>query len=130
MTCKHLLDASALLALIFNEPGAARVWAVLDDSCIHAINLAEVARKMVAIGMPAGEVEVRLAELNLEILEEFGMKQALAVGRLGLEAKRLGLSLGDSVCLVIAEQTGSVVVTTERRWSEVAGLKANILRLR
>ena len=56
MTHRYLLDASALLAVIFQEPGADRVLEVIDDSEIHAVNLAEVMRKMVAVGMPPGEV--------------------------------------------------------------------------
>jgi len=38
VTRNHLLDASPLPALIFNELGWDRVAAVLDDSDIHALN--------------------------------------------------------------------------------------------
>ena len=130
MSRKHLLDASALLALIRNEPGAERVLPLLDDSRIHAVNLAEVARKMVSKGMPAADVEDLLAALSLDAIEEFSVKQALEVGWLGVETKRLGLSLGDCVCLVTARRTGLVAVTTERRWSEVTDLAVEILQIR
>ena len=79
MTRNHLLDASALLALIRNEPGRDRVRAVLDDSQIHSVNLAEVARKMVSKGMPAAEVESLLDELRLDVVEELSNAKA-AVG--------------------------------------------------
>jgi ribonuclease VapC len=130
MTRNHLLDASALLALIRNEPGRDRVRAVLDDSQIHSVNLAEVARKMVSKGMPAAEVESLLDELRLDVVEELSSEQALAVGRLGLEAKRLGLSLGDCVCLAVAEWIGATAVTADRRWAEVTGIGIKILQVR
>lgn len=41
----HLLDASALLAVLFKEPGAENVLRIIDDSEIHAVNLAETIRK-------------------------------------------------------------------------------------
>jgi PIN domain nuclease of toxin-antitoxin system len=69
VTLNYLLDASALLALIFNEPGADRVLAVFDDSKIHALNLAEVMRKMVAIGKPIEEVIARCDDLNLNVIQ-------------------------------------------------------------
>jgi PIN domain nuclease of toxin-antitoxin system len=127
---KYLLDASALLAVIRNEPGADRVLAVLDNSVIHAVNLAEVVRKLVAFGKPVDEVIAYTDALNLEVLEELNVKQVHEVAKLAPEAKRLGLSLGDCVCLVIAEWLGMTAVTTERRWSEIRGRKVTILQIR
>ena len=66
MNYGHLLDASALLALIFNEPGAGRVRDVIDDSQVHAVNLGEVVRKLVALGMPVDEVIVHIEDLKLD----------------------------------------------------------------
>jgi ribonuclease VapC len=127
---KYLLDASALLAVIRNEPGADRVLAVLDNSEIHAVNLAEVVRKLVAFGKPVDEVIAYTDALNLEVLEELNVKQVHEVAKLAPEAKRLGLSLGDCVCLVIAEWLGMTAVTAERRWSEIRGRKVTILQIR
>lgn len=130
MERKYLLDASALLAVIRNEPGADRVLAVLDNSEIHAVNLAEVVRKLVAFGKPVDEVIAYTDALNLEVLEELNVKQVHEVAKLAPEAKRLGLSLGDCVCLVIAEWLGMTAVTAERRWSEIRGRKVTILQIR
>ena len=127
---RHLLDASALLALIRNEPGEDRVKAVLDDSAIHAINLAEVVRKMISKGMSASEAETLLADLNLDVIESFSEAQAYALGRLTPEAQRLGLSLGDCVCLTVAASNGATAMTAERRWSEIKGLNAEVVQIR
>lgn len=130
MTRHHLLDASALLALIFNEPGADRVREVIDDSRIHAVNLAEAMRKLVSLGMPPDKVIARLGELNLEVIEELSVKQVHEIARLAPEAKRLGLSLGDCLCLAVAESSGAVAVTAERRWSELRGRSVKIVQIR
>jgi ribonuclease VapC len=126
----HLLDASALLAVIFNEPGADRVLEVLDDCEIHAVNLAEVMRKLVGIGKPVEEVIARMDALDLEVIAEVGVRQVHDIARLAPEAKRLGLSLGDCVCLVTAEWKGMTAVTAERRWSELQGRDIRILQIR
>ena len=130
MNYGHLLDASALLALIFNEPGAGQVRDVIDDSQVHAVNLGEVVRKLVALGMPVDEVIARIEDLKLEIVEELNSRHIQEIARLTVEAKRLGLSLGDCVCLVVAEFMGMAAVTADRRWSEVQGRNVNILQIR
>lgn len=47
-----ILDASAVLAFIFGEPGAERVAAFLPGARISAINAAEVMSKLADLGMP------------------------------------------------------------------------------
>jgi PIN domain nuclease of toxin-antitoxin system len=126
----HLLDASALLAVMFGEPGADKVRELLDDSRIHAVNLAETVRKLVDYRAPAEEAVSRIATLNLEVVEEFTAEQAYEIGRLAPEAKRLGLSLGDCVCLILAEWHGVTAVTADRDWRKVRGRKVKVLLIR
>ncbi len=113
----YLLDAPALLALIRNEPGSERVKELLDSCQIHALNLAEVARKLTAKGMPAPKASALLDALNLPVIEDFSAAQAYAAAE--LLSYRLGLSLGDAVCLVVAKWTGMTAITADRRWSEI-----------
>jgi hypothetical protein len=47
----HVLDASALLCLLFGETGSDRVERVLPDAFISAANLAEVISKLVDRGL-------------------------------------------------------------------------------
>lgn len=119
MSRSYLLDTSALLALIFDEPGADKVVEIIDESSIHAVNLAEVLRKMVAIAMPVDEVLERIEDLQLDVVETLSSLQVHEIARLTPEAKRLGLSLGDCVCLSVAESLGIVAVTAERRWADL-----------
>ena len=48
-----MLDASALMAVLRDEPGAAAVEAVLDHAAVSAVNLSEVQAKLVERGTPA-----------------------------------------------------------------------------
>ena len=50
-----VLDASAVLALLFEEPGADAVRAQLRTGVIGAANLAEVLAKLSDHGLPAPE---------------------------------------------------------------------------
>jgi len=127
---RHLLDASALLALIFDEPGADTVREIIEDCRMHAVHLAEVLRKLVALGMPLDEVIARIADLHLDLVEELNAGHVNAIARMTPESKRLGLSLGDCVCLVIAESLDLRAVTADRRWSEVRDRNLEILQIR
>jgi ribonuclease VapC len=130
VTRGHLLGASALLALIFNEPGSDRVRDLIDDSQIHTVNLAEVMRKLVALGMPVDEVIAHIEDLEIETIPELNRENVVQIARLTPEAKRVGLSLGDCVCLVVAESMGLTAVTADRSWEEIQGRKVNVLQIR
>ena len=42
MTDRFVLDASALLSILLNEPGQVDVFGILDRGEIHSVNLAEI----------------------------------------------------------------------------------------
>jgi PIN domain nuclease of toxin-antitoxin system len=118
VTRQYLLDASALLAIILNESGSDRVQEVFDNSRIHAINLAEVAKKLFQKGMPAEEVHEVLLALELEVIEDVNPRHAIFIGELLAANRRTGLALGDVVCLTTAALMGNKAVTADRRWAE------------
>lgn len=65
---EFVLDASALLALLFGEPCAEFVQSVLYRSAVSAVNLNEVLVKLIEKGLapiPAGEM---IQALGLTIL--------------------------------------------------------------
>ena len=72
----YALDASALLALVFNEPGQEKVSAVIDRAYIHSVNVAEVVAKLIREGVPRAEAEQTIEELKLDIDEELPARQA------------------------------------------------------
>jgi ribonuclease VapC len=116
----YLLDASALLALLLNEPGAEQVQLVFDRCAMHALNLAEVVRKMAGKGMPGDEIRETLKGLQLDTLPiEERERQAYVIGLVAAANRKIGLSLGDAVCLTAAAWEGMKAVTAERSWNEI-----------
>ena len=64
-----MLDASALMAVLREEPGAAEVEAVRDDAAVSAVNLSEVQAKLVERGTPAVSAWSWLVDLDLEVID-------------------------------------------------------------
>ena len=121
MNERFVLDASALLSILLDEPGGERVNQIVDRSQIHAVNLAEVIGRLIRAGMPPDSAVAALGQLYLEVEEQFTSEQAESCGELLGTRRDLGLSLGDCVCLTTAARSGAVAVTADRRWKELDG---------
>jgi ribonuclease VapC len=118
---RFVLDASALLSILQGEPGQERVNQILDRARIHAVNVAEVIGRLVRAGMPADHACAALRDLHLEIDEDFGTAQAEFCGALLGTSRKLGLSLGDCICLTMAAWLGAVAVTSDQIWKDLDG---------
>ena len=98
---KVVLDASALLALLRDEPGADKVADAIADARMSSVNFAEVVSHFIHAGMPADEVDAMLKPLPMAIVDaDHGL--ATIAGRLRAATAEAGLSLGDSFCLALA----------------------------
>ena len=115
-----MLDASAVLALLFKEPGAEVVRAHLRTGVIGAANLAEVLAKLSDHGLPAQEAARAVAILGLEVAP-MTEAQAQRSAELRPATRAAGLSLGDRACLALAAELGASAVTADRSWDAVAG---------
>ncbi|MCK5930959.1 MAG: type II toxin-antitoxin system VapC family toxin [Fulvimarina manganoxydans] len=115
-----VLDASALLALIFDEPGRDRVARTLPGAMISTINLAEVATRLFDVGIPAETVSQIFTELQLSIVP-FDADQAMTAASYREPTRSAGLSLGDRACLAVARHLGVPVLMADRAWSDLAG---------
>ncbi len=114
-----MLDASALLALVFEEKGATRVWdAVRRGAAISAVNAAEVASRLGGEGWTREEVEGFFEESSIEVVP-FDRPAALLSGSYRQPTRHLGLSLGDRACLATARQLGLAALTADRAWAEL-----------
>ena len=123
-----VLDASALLAFLRNEPGAEEVAAVLKLSCISAVNLAETISKMVEYGKPLNDVAFQIERLRIPVIP-FDAEHAKLVASLWKATRVVGLSLGDRACLALGLKTGLPVLTTDRAWANIKiGVSVGVIR--
>ena len=123
-----VLDATALLALLQEEPGAETVAEAIPQSSISAINLAEVVGKLVDAGMPEEAVRTALAGLGIEVIP-FDEDLAYRTGLLRPLTSPYGLSLGDRACLALGQRLGRPVLTADRVWASLkVGVKARVIR--
>ena len=68
MSHEVVLDASALLALLNEEPGAERVAPYIPGALISAVNLAEAVGKLAEAGVPPGVVMEVVLSLGLNVV--------------------------------------------------------------
>ncbi len=115
-----VLDSSAVLAFIKSEPGADIVERDIASGLISSVNLAEVLSKIV-------DRDVSVAVAKREI-DQFGMTvvpctigHAVIAARLQPVAREFGLSLGDRLCLALAEELQLPVLTADQAWQKLAG---------
>lgn len=123
-----VLDATALLALLQEEPGAESVAEAIPQSAVSAINLAEVVGKLVDSGMPEEAVRTALSSLGIEVIP-FDEDMAYRTGLLRPLTNPYGLSLGDRACLALGQRLGRPVLTADRVWASLKiGVKVRVIR--
>ena len=121
-----VLDASAILALLRNEPGSEAVRAVIATGLVSTVNVSEVVAKLVERG--ASEAIDIVDSLPFETAD-FDTGLALAAGLMWTRGKKVGLSLGDRACLALAEHRRLPVITADRQWRGLdVSIEVRILR--
>jgi PIN domain nuclease of toxin-antitoxin system len=126
---RAVLDASAILAVLFQEPGAEKMTdEIMDSAVVSAVNLAEVQSKLVKMGHPP---EDAWSDANLlkTAPEPFTADQAKIAGSLIAQTQKYGLSLGDRACLALAIALKAPVYTTEQLWRNLkVGVPIHVIR--
>lgn len=114
----HVIDASALLAFLHDEPGASQVSECLEASLISSVNLSEVMQKAKQFGADTAGLDEDLIELGIRI-EPFSVQHALIAADLWQTTRASGLSLADRACLALAVEQDAPVLTADRVWGEI-----------
>jgi ribonuclease VapC len=123
-----VLDASALLALFNDEPGAQAVLDALAGDCLlSAVNQTEVLTKLLDKGLSQGEAVSVMEAVDIDVVA-FDESQSLDAAWLRMEMRAVGLSLGDRACLALARARKAVALTADRPWSQVADVVGVMVR--
>jgi ribonuclease VapC len=123
-----VLDSSAVLAVIWNEPGSDMVLDHVDGAVISAVNYAEVLTKISDRGVDGKRASALLASLAIETIV-FDKAQAETSGQIRSQTRHLGLSLGDRACIALAMTKGWPVLTADKVWAELT-LSVQVLLVR
>jgi PIN domain nuclease of toxin-antitoxin system len=122
------LDASALLAYLFGEPGGQLVADVLEHSAMSAVNWTEVMQCHHRLGIPAADLRAELRMLGFGVVD-FTVADSERTAAMWGRTHRLGLSLGDRACLAFAASLDLRVLTADRAWRELdLGVKVDLIR--
>ena len=124
-----VLDASAVIALLRDEPGAEFVARYAGDALISAVNLQEVIKSLLVSGFTIDVARSMIDALHLEV-RPHTVTDAYAAAALYDATKAYGSGLGDRTCLALAMAEGLEAITTDQAWSKlaIAGLTVTLAR--
>jgi len=125
-----VLDASALIATLKDEPGADRVDAVLHGATMTTFNLAEVVGHFAKLGASRDDIDALLASLPITYVAP-DESLAIEAGLMLTTTLKAGLSLGDRFCLALARATNATALTADRAWKDLAvelGVEVELIR--
>jgi len=115
-----VFDASAILALLFDEPGTSTVEQLLSASpgIVSAVNYCEVLTKVAQVGFDPARVELLFAAMPITIVDA-NTEMARCAAALGESTKYAGLSLGDRFCIACASYYKGTAITADKNWRNV-----------
>lgn len=125
-----VLDASALLALVRQEPGGQRIEDLLTTSHVGAVNASEFIQKLNQYGAQGEVAFGTLESLGLK-LQPVTREDAIRAASFYSATRRVGLSMADRMCLALAHRLGVPAHTADAAWKGVApalGVKVVLLR--
>jgi ribonuclease VapC len=123
-----VLDASALIALLWDEPGGEAVEPLVGCAAISAVNWAEVLQRYRAHGVETAGKREQVEALGIRV-EPFSDEDAETVAELWRPTRRAGLSLADRACLALARRLDLAAYTADRDWRRVTvGVRVVLIR--
>jgi PIN domain nuclease of toxin-antitoxin system len=131
-----VLDASAYLAYVLDEPGADRVEEAMEDGAtISTVNVAEILTRLVDRTPNLASrlaVQSSLAASGTAIMpgvfdeEPFTLADAALAASLRPVGRPYGLSLGDRACLALGRRLRLPVLTSDRIWGNLDPARTHV----
>jgi PIN domain nuclease of toxin-antitoxin system len=110
-----VIDSSVFLAAINRESGGDKLEAYLDESVIPVTTYTEVVTRLLDAEMLFDEADRLMSDFRLPIVDvTFALAKRAAEFRSA--TRSFGLSMGDRICLALAESIGATAVTADRQW--------------
>lgn len=114
-----VLDTSAVLAFLDDEPGAEEVFRIIRVASMSTVNLAEVYTKLTERGKAGSEAFSAVRDAIGQIVP-FTAQMAEMTGSLRTATRKSGLSLGDRACIALGIALGAEIYTSDRVWADLA----------
>ncbi|MFL6374059.1 MAG: type II toxin-antitoxin system VapC family toxin [Pyrinomonadaceae bacterium] len=124
---RYVLDSSAVIAYLNQEPGSDKVHPLIAEAEISAVNLAEVLTKAVEAGHSIKSAFATFSLLRIDVVD-YDSHQARKAAELRPITRGLGLSLGDRSCLALAMLSNATVVTADRAWAALDVCPVHLIR--
>lgn len=112
----YALDASAVMAVIRREPGAAFVEERMSGALMSTVNASEAMMRSAEKGFSEDLVMLLLANQQVEMVS-FDTDLAVDAALLRPATRHLGLSFADRACIATAISRNAIVVTADRAWA-------------
>ncbi len=114
----RVVDASALLAYLLDEPGSEVVESLSVAAVISTVNWVEVVERSLDRGTDVIGMREEVEELGVTVTP-FAVEDAERAARLRQRTRAVGLSLGDRACLALASRLGVPAITADRAWLDL-----------
>lgn len=125
---RHILDASALLAFLYGEPGADVVRPLLDGAGVSAVNWAKILQKALHRNVDVEGMLADFADIST-MIQPFTVEHADVAARLWFNTRPQGLSLADRACSALAVANEVPVWTADRAWGLLSiGVDVRVIR--
>ncbi len=121
-----VLDASAMLAMLLDEPGGFHVEAAFAESMISAVNWSEVIQKADRHGIDVTALRDESQAVGLVVIpfDADDAEAAALMWQMGTN-----LSLADRACLALGMRLRAPVLTADRYWATLeTGAEVRVIR--
>jgi ribonuclease VapC len=125
-----VLDSSAVLAVLRDEPGAENALEMMVGGVITAINLGEVAQVQFRDGFSRDVIERAIEELAIPVIS-VDAEIAFTAAEMRMTVLAKGMSQAACICLALAKREGVPALTGDRKWLEIAetvGVEVRMIR--